>query len=63
MVLTFIKNFASKSKPGSSNSAANSLSRAPLSNGQAIEQNNAVLHVMKDTTTAMELVQQQQRQD
>ena len=48
-----------KYKPGSSNSAADSLSRAPLSNGQATEQNSVVLHVMEDTTTVMKLVQQQ----
>ena len=48
-----------KYKPGSSNSAADSLSRAPLSNGQATEQNSVVLHVMEDTTTGMKLVQQQ----
>ena len=52
-----------KYKPGLSNSAADSLSRAPLSKGQATEQNGVVLHVMEDATTGMELVQQQQRQD
>ena len=52
-----------KYKPGLSNSAADSLSRVPLSNGQATEQNSILLHVMEDTTTGMELVQWQQRQD
>ena len=59
----FLPMMTLKYKPGSSNSAADSLSRAPLSNGQATEQNSVVLRVMEDTTTGMELVQQQQRKD
>ena len=53
MVPTFVKVFANDDSHGSSNAAADSLSRASLSNGQATGQNSEVLHVMEDTTTGM----------
>ena len=64
----FLPKMRLEHKPGTVNTAADALSRAPIPGGQltgqqTIGQDNVVLHVTDNNRSGMEQVQQEQRQD